>query len=172
MPRPVTTHDVYLNPGEQHFAGAGTRIRTLLGSCVALVFWHPRHRLGGMCHYMLPTRGLPGLPLDGRYADEAMLLLFKAMTAHGTRPSEYHLRIFGGGNMFPALQPRAKSHIGQQNVDMAHKLIAQHGLVSHGELVGGTSHLHLLFDIWSGQLALKRSSRPTDNGAPHGIQPR
>ena len=171
MPRPVTTDDVYLSPGELHFAGVGTRIRTLLGSCVSLVFWHPRHRLGGMCHYMLPSRGLPGLPLDGRYGDEAMLLLLKAISAHGTRASEYHLRIFGGGNMFPHINTRTKSHIGQQNIDMAHKLIAQHGLVSHGELVGGIGHLHLIFDIWSGQLALKKSSRLEDSGAPNGVQP-
>lgn len=171
MPRPATTQDVYLSPGELHFAGAGTRIRTLLGSCVSLVFWHPRHRLGGMCHYMLPTRGLPGLPLDGRYGDEAMLLLLDAISAHGTRASEYHLRIFGGGNMFPSIRIRAKKHIGQQNIDMAHNLIARHGLVSHGEHVGDTGHRHLIFDIWSGQLALKKSSLLVGSGNPNGVQP-
>lgn len=162
-------HDVYLSPGDLHFAGAGTRIRTLLGSCVSLVFWHPRHRLGGMCHYMLPTRGLPHLPLDGRYGDEAMLLLLKAIRAHGTQACDYHLRIFGGGNMFPRVHTRAKNHIGLQNVDMAHTLITRHGLVNHGEHVGGTAHRHLIFDIWSGQLALKLATPRAGSDAPHGV---
>lgn len=171
MPRPAAPRDVYLQPGDLHFAGVGTRIRTLLGSCVSLVFWHPRHRLGGMCHYMLPTRGMHSLKLDGRYGDEAMLLLLEAIKARGTRAGEYHLRIFGGGNMFPHLGARATRHVGQQNIDMAHELIARHGLVSHGEHVGGTGHRHLIFDIWSGQLALKQSPLVADSGCPTGVQP-
>lgn len=173
MPRPVAPRDVYLQPGDLHFAGVGTRIRTLLGSCVSLVFWHPRHRLGGMCHYMLPTRGLPGRKLDGRYGDEAMQLLLEAMSAHGTWVKEYHVRIFGGGNMFPHIGARARStrHVGQQNIDMAYKLLATYGLMSHGEHVGGTGHRHLLFDIWSGQLALKLSPIVADSGSPTGVKP-
>ena len=170
MPRPVTTRDVYLQPGDVHFAGVGTRIRTLLGSCVSLVFWHPRHRLGGMCHYMLPTRGQPTAKLDGRYGDEAMLMLLEAISAHGTRVNEYHVRIFGGGNMFPNVGNRGKRHVGQQNIDMAYKLLAIHGLMSHGEHVGGTGHRHLLFDIWSGQLALKLSPIVPGSGSPTGVQ--
>ncbi|VXC96538.1 putative chemoreceptor glutamine deamidase CheD 3 [Pseudomonas sp. 8Z] len=171
MPRPAVPHEVYLRPGDLHFTGANTRIRTLLGSCVSLVFWHPRRRLGGMCHYMLPTRGQPTAKLDGRYGDEAMLLLLEAIHAHGTHASEYHLRIFGGGNMFPSVNGRNKRHIGQQNIDMAYKLLAMHGLRSHGEHVGGTGHRHLIFDISSGQLALKLSPNGSSSGAPTGVLP-
>lgn len=171
MPKPAIAREVYLQPGDLHFAGAGTRIRTLLGSCVSLVFWHPRHRLGGMCHYMLPTRGQPASPLDGRYGDEAMLLLLEAIRARGTRPTEYQLRVFGGGNMFPNLRSKEHWHVGQQNVDMAHQLIAKHGLNNYGQHVGGTGHRHLIFDIWSGQLALKQSTHVSGSGRQTGVYP-
>jgi chemotaxis protein CheD len=34
-------------------------IRTVLGSCVSITLWHPVKRVGGMCHFLLPTRGVP-----------------------------------------------------------------------------------------------------------------
>ena len=53
-PEPI---DVFLQPGDFYFGEAGTRIRTLLGSCVAITLWHPILHIGGMCHIMLPERG-------------------------------------------------------------------------------------------------------------------
>lgn len=51
--------DIFLQPGEWYFGEGNTRVRTTLGSCVAIVLWHPVRRIGGMCHYMLPSRGRP-----------------------------------------------------------------------------------------------------------------
>ncbi|MDO8775427.1 MAG: chemotaxis protein CheD, partial [Burkholderiaceae bacterium] len=76
MDKPAHTVDIFLQPGEVYFGGRDTRIRTLLGSCVAITMWHPGMLAGGMCHYMLPgaPTGRRGA-LDGRYADEAMELM-------------------------------------------------------------------------------------------------
>lgn len=100
MSNPPSIAEVYLQPGDYHFGGTYTRIRTLLGSCVSLVLWHPRARLGGMCHYMLPSRGRASALPDGRYGDEAMRLLSEAVASSGTRVSDYQVRIFGGGTCF------------------------------------------------------------------------
>jgi len=55
-----------------------------------------------MCHYMLPTRSNgKSDTLDGRYADEAMEMFMREIRASGTRPSQYQVKLFGGGNMFP-----------------------------------------------------------------------
>lgn len=162
-----TIAEVYLRPGEYHFGGPYTRIRTLLGSCVSLVLWHPHARLGGMCHFLLPTRGRATAHPDGRYGDEVMDLLRDAISSSGTRFSEYQVRIFGGGHMFPLLQPNKRQHIGLQNVAMARRLVAERGLICHGEHVGGIGHRNLIFDIWSGQLALKQSA-PLSTFGPSG----
>lgn len=47
--------EVVLKPGDFYFGGGATRISTLLGSCVSMTLWHPRRKIGGMCHYMLPA---------------------------------------------------------------------------------------------------------------------
>ena len=49
--------NVYLPAGKFHFGGGNVRVHTLLGSCVAITVWHPLKRVGGICHYLLPTRG-------------------------------------------------------------------------------------------------------------------
>lgn len=116
QPEPGHLVEVFLQPGEYHFGDRNTRIRTLLGSCVAVVIWHPLLQIGGMCHVLLPQRsGRRGsATLDGRYADEALQLLLQAAAAAGTEAGEYQAKLFGGGNMFPDYlrQPRLKRGAG------------------------------------------------------------
>jgi chemotaxis protein CheD len=70
--------EVFLNPGEFHFGDGKTRISTLLGSCVSITLWHPRKRIGGMCHFMLTERRpSPDMPLDGRFGSEAFAMFLQ-----------------------------------------------------------------------------------------------
>ena len=56
--RPHDYMEYFLHPGEFQFTDdPDTRFRTLLGSCVAMTLYHPKRRIGGMSHYLLPTRG-------------------------------------------------------------------------------------------------------------------
>src|SRR3569623_1674407 len=103
MHKSTSANEIILQPGDFYFGGRDTRVRTFLGSCVSIVMWHERLRIGGMCHYLLPSRrGAAEDGLDGRYADEAMEMFMRAICAAGTRPVEYHVKIFGGGNKYPS----------------------------------------------------------------------
>ena len=68
MRAPDDILEIFLQPGEFYFGEGKTRVRTLLGSCVAITLWHPRLHLGGMSHYVLPNRQHRKKhdPLDGR----------------------------------------------------------------------------------------------------------
>ncbi|MBN2994127.1 chemotaxis protein CheD, partial [Pseudomonas cedrina subsp. fulgida] len=112
MKKPLGEAEVVLAPGQVSFATRPTRLRTLLGSCVAFTFWHPQRLFGGMCHFMLPARLRGNQPLDGKYADEALELLLRHARANGTRKQDYQVKVFGGGQMFPAQQ----HHLQAQNV--------------------------------------------------------
>lgn len=95
--------EVFLQPGDFYFGDRETRIRTLLGSCISIVMWHRRLQIGGMCHCLLPSSSKTDRTrLDGRYADDAIQLLLQEIKASGTRPKEYEVKLFGGGNMFPS----------------------------------------------------------------------
>ena len=146
--------EIYLGIGEWYFTTRPTRIRTLLGSCISVTMWHPRLRIGGMCHYMLPERQSPvaDAPLDGRYADEAMIMFDQAFIRHGTRPNDYVAKVFGGGNMF-ATQDKHKRQgmdIGQRNIETVHRLLAQRRIPIVAEHLGGEGHRRLIFDVHNG----------------------
>lgn len=161
MQKPKHVIDVFLQPGEFYFGEKDIRIRTLLGSCVSITLWHPGKLIGGMCHYMLPTRGGAQSALDGRYADEAMLLFMREIELSKTHPAEYEVKLFGGGNMFPQF---AKSVAGQdvpaRNVEAARRLAKEYGFKIAAENLGGNGHRQILFDIWSGHVWVKQPSAP------------
>jgi chemotaxis protein CheD len=148
--------DIYLTPGELHFGDHRTRIRTLLGSCVSVVLWHPGLLVGGMCHFMLPSRNMPSLGLDGRYADEAMVLLLDSVETHGAPRREYQVKLFGGSNMFGNTASGAS--VGLKNINAARRLIDTHGFKLTGEHLGGGGHRNIVFEVWSGDVWMKHVS--------------
>jgi chemotaxis protein CheD len=163
MHRPTGIVEIFLQPGEWYFGDRYTRIRTVLGSCVSVVFWHPEESVGGMCHYVLPTRGkvTRAAALDGRYGDEAFGLLLKEIRGTGLCTGDFRVRLFGGGDMFPEVRSQAAGTlIGQQNVAAARRLIQEHCLQCIGAHVEGVGHRHLLFDVWSGRVTMKRGLVP------------
>lgn len=168
MKKPAHTIDIFLQPGEVYFGGRDTRIRTLLGSCVAITMWHPGMLAGGMCHYMLP-----GSPhgkretLDGKYADEAMALMLQEIRKVCTKPEEYQVKLFGGGHMFSAHQTPSSDHIGAKNVSMARTLMKRHGFSIHAEHLGGVGHRNVMFDLWNGHVWM-RHQPPISADNNHG----
>lgn len=95
--------EIFLHPGDFVFAEPGTRVNTVLGSCIAICLWHPVLHIGGMCHFVLPNRAkneVKPAELDGRYGEEAMEMFDMAIKLHQTNYSDYQAKIFGGANMF------------------------------------------------------------------------
>lgn len=163
-------NDILLQPGEFHFGDRNTRIRTILGSCVAITMWHPKRLIGGMCHYMLassPRRRIEGL--DGKYGEDAILMFFAEAIRHDTNPKDYVVKVFGGGNMFPAhgghwpcdAKPCEDVIDGCRNVSckngmIGRALIKQHGMKIDAEHIGGAGHRNVIFDISSGHVWVRQ----------------
>lgn len=156
-PELLQCNEVFLQPCEYFFGTGACRIRTVLGSCVSLVFWHKQRLLGGMCHFMLPSRGKAcSGGLSGMYGDEAMELMLREIAATSLSPREFQVRLYGGGDMFPGLNRGSeRDTIGQQNVRMARNLIEHYRLNCISSNVEGVGHRQLLFDIASGQVAVR-----------------
>lgn len=131
-------------------------MHTLLGSCVAITVWHPKLRIGGMCHYMLPTRGKISTNDDGRYADEVMTLFMREIALHKTKSQEYQVKLFGGGNMFPQHKKIAAVDVSRRNIEAGRTLLQQYGFSVQAENVGGDGHRKVLFEVWSGNVWVKQ----------------
>lgn len=164
LKKPDHVIEIFLQPGELYFGDAHTRIRTILGSCVAVTLWHPARRIGGMCHYMLPTRIRgAGVALDGRYGDEALAMLVKEMKRAGSRPQEYEAKLFGGGHMFEHAFCATKScgvQVPDRNVAAGRELVKRHGFRVKAEQLGGRGHREVIFDVWSGHVWMKHARLP------------
>lgn len=147
--------ELFLQPGEFHFSNdPDTRIRTLLGSCVAMTMWHPVLRYGAMCHFLLPTRGQRrGSSLDGRFGDEAYLMFLNEAIRHHTDPNDYEMKLFGGGDMFPTARNRPA--IGVQNVHAGLEILRLHGQRVKSQHVGGKGHRIVMLDVWDGSVWVK-----------------
>ncbi len=134
------------------------RFRTILGSCVSVTFWHPEQRVGAMCHYLLPTRApeTTASP-DGRYGDEVLTCIASHFRRLGLQPQEFHVKLFGGGNMFPAIQNSACFNIGEKNVDMGRTTLESAGFTIQKEDVGCCLHRTVVFDVETGHVWVRRS---------------
>jgi chemotaxis protein CheD len=147
---------VFLDPGEYYFGEDTTRVRTLLGSCVAVTMWHPRRRIGGMCHFLLPDRGRrEATGVDGRYGVEAIGMLMRQAENARTHPREYLFKLFGGGNMFPHLEKRPDNDIGGKNIECARRFLENAGFAIDASHLGGNVYRNVVFDIWSGNVWMK-----------------
>ena len=154
---PACTSEIVLQPGDWHFGDAGTRMRTVLGTCVSVVFWHAALRIGGMCHYLLPGRSpRHGGQLDGRYAEDAFELMLCEIRLRGTKPSAYQLKLFGGGDMFPDAGRSDALHVGMKNAEAARALVRRHGLHCACEHLEGVGHRNIVFDVRDGQVLMRQ----------------
>ncbi len=165
MEAPNDIIDVFLQPGEFYFGEEKTRIRTLLGSCVAITLWHPVLHIGGMCHFMLPRRPQRKSDVpqayDGRYGEDAMKMFLAEILRTRTRASEYQVKLFGGGRMF-SLKGNASRHlnISETNVEFGRAAIAQFGFRSIAEDLGGESLRNVMLDLWSGNVWVRKPGAP------------
>lgn len=144
---------VYLKPGEIHFGGDGLLVRTLLGSCVAVTLWHPRHRIGGMCHVVFPSE--PKGECDNRYMRCALGHFMDQVRSRGTAPRDYRVGLFGGGNMFPGIAPPGTLAVGARNVELAMSLLDKHGFRIHHQEVGGIAYRRIQLDLTCGAVEVR-----------------
>ncbi len=101
-------------------------ISTLLGSCVAVCLYDPLFKLGGMNHFLLPSKRASAsddqdVVLAGDYAME---VLVNAMLARGARKERMVAKAFGGGNIVSAI----RMAIGDRNAEFAVDWLAREGI--------------------------------------------
>jgi chemotaxis protein CheD len=140
--------DVYLPPGIFFAGEAPCTISTVLGSCVAVCMWSPRLRVGGMNHFLLPSRPETG-ESSPRYGDTAMeLLAARVRVLGGGR--DVVARIYGGAAVFARLS--AHMSLGAQNVEAARRWLQRASIPVVDESVGGETARRVQMDVGTGEV--------------------
>jgi len=148
--------DIFLNPGEFAFGDQKTRIRTLLGSCVAVTFWHPIKRSGAMCHYLLPFNPEPERNPDGKYAQDVIKLIQDHFKHQHLHPEDFVVKMFGGSSMFPELALGETLAIGERNIHQGHEFLREAGFTVAGSDLAGTQQRMVIFELWNGDVWVRQ----------------
>ena len=148
---------VFLQPGGLFTGKAPTRVKTVLGSCVAITMREPNRGLAAMAHCLLPCAGVPAGELSRqealRFVDTTIELMLKAFVRCGARPGNLEVKLFGGAD---GLSTRGSSmSVGARNVEVALAILASHGLSPAATVVGGRTGRVIEFDTASGEVRMR-----------------
>jgi len=172
--RALPGDNVMLMPGQMHFGGEAAVVRTLLGSCVAVTLWHPKRRIGGMCHFLLPSRTRRGdAPHEGKYGDEALEVMVTRLRAARTEPGEYEAHLYGGADTMPE-GSGVKFNVGERNIEQGWSLIDRYGFQLQGVDVGEDVPRTVTLTLATGLVDMRRghgkAPQPQANGKPAGTR--
>jgi len=151
---------LFLKPGEMVLSEEPLIVTTLLGSCVAVTMFSPRHRMGAICHALLPScrKDLPcshGQSDSGKYVECAIQLMLERFAVHGVAKSEIEAKLFGGSDMFDTSEGRTAS-VGRQNLEMALRLLEDQPVRLVTQDLGGKRGRKIIFHTHTGEVFLKR----------------
>lgn len=147
---------IVLHPGELYFGKAPGTIKTILGSCVAVIVWHPKLLVGGINHYLMATPKKENMNEDEalRYGSFSLTVMEKKMLSIAPI-TEYQVSLFGGSNMFPQQNEEVVT-IGQANIICARHWLNKHKLLPQLESIGGDNSRTISFDLTTGLITLKK----------------
>ncbi len=113
-------------------------VTTGLGSCVAVVLYDKKNKVGGMIHFMLPEVIGPESRFNpARFAETGIPLLIDRIEAIGGNKSNLKSYIVGGATMFANLIFPGYESIGERNVKKAIDILNQQGIEVNPLETGG-----------------------------------
>lgn len=129
-------------------------ITTLLGSCVAVCLYDPKLRLGGMNHFLLPSRAKTSsddndVILAGDYSMEVLL---NTMLNKGAVKKRIVAKAFGGGTIVTSILMA----IGQRNADFAKEWLDREDIPLTAQDFGGAWSRKVIFTPDGGDAFCRR----------------
>ena len=126
-----------------------------LGSCVAVMLYDTRRRIGGVAHIMLPfSRGVNKLHTPYQCADTAIGSLLEELGSRGIRRQDIVAKMAGGARMF-ACDNGSLPGIGQQNITSIKNILDMEGIPLVGKDIGGNHGRSVQFHLDSGNVIVK-----------------
>ena len=134
-----------LMPGDVALAHHGERLKTLLGSCVAVILTDPRRTVGAMCHIVHSSRPNSANLHNTAYGSCAMDDMFHRLRRVGLTPSRCQAYAYGGGNMFP--QMMTTDNVGLRNARWVTDFLAAHNIQLVEHSLGGAHYRKVAWTV-------------------------
>jgi chemotaxis protein CheD len=168
---------LYLGPAELFLDSAPMMVTTVLGSCVAVTFFHRLSGLASICHALqpfCPQRAACSGPCreQNRFVECVVAEMARKFAAAGIRRSAVEVKLFGGAAIIGALTGVSSRlmPVGRQNAEAAIGAISANGFSLTVANLGGCYGRKIVFNTVSGQVFLKKigtEARSVVAGARH-----
>jgi chemotaxis protein CheD len=127
-----------------------------LGSCIALVAWDWKLKIGGLLHVMLPDSSIDPdkcTKHPHRYVDTGVPALFKGLSDAGSSRAQLRWCLVGGAAMMAG---SAQFEIGKRNHLAVRKMLWKLGVFVEKEDVGGSESRSVWLDVATGQTSIRK----------------
>jgi len=144
-------HIEFIKNGDVFTTKEDVILKTELGSCVSLCLWDPIRKIGGMNHYLLPTRTeIRKNPTEfGDYSNKALI---QAMVLKGSKIGDMRGVIFGGASL-RLLTDRFR--VGEKNIQIAEEIVRAYRIPILYRFTGGNFSRSIRFINFDGLIELK-----------------
>jgi chemotaxis protein CheD len=142
--------------GQAVFATEPSRLRTVLGSCVAVSLYATNRRRGILSHIVLP-KSRSDTDNPAKYADTAIPYMLSVLQSEGIRPRELTAKVVGGACMFGS---NTISRIGESNLQAAMQALDDAGISVAARDAGGNCGRRICFDLATGIITVACVGRP------------
>lgn len=162
--------EIDLNPGELYIAKEPRLFRTVLGSCIAVIFYCKRLKTGAICHAQLPEEKRSKYkcsdfcprPCDRNSPDSnefkyvacSIRYVYECFHEMGISNDEIDVKLIGGANILSPVH--IKKTLGEENINTAEKLLKKYKLKIINQDTGGNKGRALSFYSDTGEVLIKK----------------
>ncbi len=157
-PLSTSTPEIALQVGGVQASATGARLRTTLGSCIAVCLHDREARVGGMNHFLLP-HDRTGSRGPSSFGVHAMEMLINAMMKLGGERHRFVAKVFGASEQFGS---GSQHHVAKKNADFVLRFLAEEGIPVVAQKLGGRAALSVVFETAEGRAFVRTFDRAPD----------
>lgn len=145
-----------IEPGQLYVTNQPELIMTTLGSCISACVRDPITLVGGMNHFMLPSKGniyqsnAEEKNNAMRYGNWAMEYLINEILKNGAKRRNLEVKIFGGGGTLD------NSAVCDLNIQFITEYIHDENLKLLAKDVGGADARNVIYNAVTGKILMKK----------------
>ncbi|MFH1777661.1 MAG: chemotaxis protein CheD [Candidatus Omnitrophota bacterium] len=126
-----------------------------LGSCLGIMLYDSKTKIGGMAHVMLPDINAVSIKTNrAKFVNTAIEEMLREIVEQGAERKNITAKIAGGAHMFSFAKPSVIFDVGRRNITEAHNEFKRLGIKLIAEDVGLDYGRSVIFNLEDGSVKI------------------